>query len=1838
MNFQIKQALYYALILSILFSCSESDQANQNEINKSQYADLVSSYTAGFISSQSEIKIKLAKSMDGITPGTTVVDKLFSFQPSINGKAYWEDNRTLVFQPENGLESGQKYKAVLLLNRFMETGPDKEEFQFSFECIPQNFEVKVEGLSLYDEKDLSRVKIVGTIQSADIASDEQIESIISAGQKNKSLQINFEHGLGQNRHKFIVEEVVREETPGEVVISWDGRPINVDKKGKLEFPIPSLSDYSITSVQLVRSNPDYVSVLFSDPIDSEQNLRGAVWMSKGTDPRVVVELNEIKIYPTSLMNGNVDVNISKMVKNVAGFGLKEDYTTSITFTTLKPQLRMASKSGTIMPNSEGLIIPFEVVGLSAVDLTVVKIFENNIIQYLQNHDIGDGRYWSLTQVARPIARTTIPLGAAGAVDLTDWNRYTLDLSSYVDVEPGALYQVRLNFRRAYSLYGCIEETNDIDFAEDLEFEQSTDWDDFYDDYYYYDWENRENPCHKAYYTSENIVEKMVFASDYGIIAKKSENSAMQVFVTDLVTTDYQSGVQVDVYDYQQQLIGSGSTDSEGKAVFGVTGTPFALVATKGDAIGYLKVNDGSALSVSNFNITGAKIQYGIKGFLYGERGVWRPADTLHLTFMLEDVDGRLPEGHPVILEMYNPMGQLYSRAVQTTAIEDIYTFKVITKKKDPTGNWLARVKVGGTEFNKQMKIETVKPNRLKMELDFADDKLYAINGPQKASLKVRWLHGATARNLKASYEVLLAPIRTSFKGYENFNFDDPRKSYETEVQSIFDGRVNQEGKADISFKLEAGKSAPGMLAAIFRGKAFEEGGDFSIDKKTIPYAPYTHFVGMTVPENDRWGRLMADTDHTINLATVDAKGNPAGRNLTVELYKIRWRWWWDNSYENSSSYTSRSVSEKISTGSAITSNGKGTYKLRVARDWGRYYLKVSDPISGHSTGKIFYLTYPGWASQVRGQLGGVTMLDFSVEKEQVNVGEDIQVTFPSSAGSKALVSLENGSNILHTLWVDTQDGNTTVRIATTRKMAPNVFVNITLIQKHAQTINDLPMRLYGIQRVDVVNPATILNPEIVMPDELKPGERFTVNIKEVEGKPMAYTIAIVEDGLLDLTQFKTPDSWKTFYAQEALGVKTWDVYDDVMGTYGGRIEKLLAVGGDGEIKGPDENEANRFKPVVMYQGPFFLESGDTQTHTFQMPEYIGSVRAMVVAGYNGTYGKSEKTIPVTQPLMVLATLPRVAGPKEEITLPVNVFAMDETIKKVSIRVETEGNLALSGRDTFTMQFSEPGDQVTYFQLKVSEMLGKGKAIVTATSGKLTAKFEVELMVRPGNPQMTQVEETILEGSNNWSMEYHPLGIASTNEGVLEISTLPPLNLEKRMQFLIQYPHGCVEQTTSSVFAQLYLDDLMKLTPDRADEVQRNINAAIQRLRQFQLASGAFSYWPGGSQPSYWGTNYTGHFLLEAKKQGYLVPEDILSKWSNFQSTEANRWTFKQYNDYLTQTYRLYTLALSSSPALGAMNRIKENTRLNKRARWSLASAYATLGLDQAANEIIDGLNFDSDTYREMGGTYGSTERDKAMILETMIKLGKQSEAFELVKQIAEYMSNQNRWMSTQTTAYCLIGVAEFAKRFPPGENVNVNVIIDNNDFRVDGNRYLNQITIIEPDKSASVKVENRGTTPLFVKMIRTGIPLEGMEKAAESNLKLRISYQTTYGNVLDPSKIEQGTDFMAKVTVTNPGTRGNYDEIAITQIFPSGWEILNTRLNDTDQFFKEDEADYKDIRDDRVMTYFDLGSSESKTFRVLLNASYQGKYYLPAVQVEAMYDDTISANTEGQWVEVLPQE
>ena len=518
---------------------------------------------------------------------------------------------------------------------------------------------------------------------------------------------------------------------------------------------------------------------------------------------------------------------------------------------------------------------------------------------------------------------------------------------------------------------------------------------------------------------------------------------------------------------------------------------------------------------------------------------------------------------------------------------------------------------------------------MKIDLDFGTDKITRNDTRLRGDLNVKWLTGVPGKNLEATFELYLNPVKTTFKDFPDYSFDDKAKVFYTESETIYKGETDQQGYAAFDAVLNSQTNAPGMLMATFSGKVYEPGGDFSIDQFSIPFYPYHHFVGIKMPEGDKNGLLVTGKDHQLDVVTVGVDGELVSKNnLKLEIYKLDWRWWWDRSTDNISNYVGRSYQRPISSKRFSTINGKGSVGVNIPdRSWGRYYIRVLDPQSGHSAGTVAYFDWPGWAED-SSRPGGASLLSFSTNKENYEVGEKVAVNIPGGTGGRALVSIENGSKVVASYWVGIEGKQTNFEFETTAEMVPNVYVHTTLLQPHAQTKNDLPMRLYGVVPINVSDPATKLQPILTLPEVLEPEAEATITISEQQGKPMTYTLAVVDEGLLDITRFKTPNPWNTFYAREALGVKTWDLFDDVSGAFDGDLMRLLALGGDGTGEKPENVKANRFKPVVKFMGPFQLQAGKTARHTYQMPNYVGSVRTMVIAGKNGAYGSSEEATPV----------------------------------------------------------------------------------------------------------------------------------------------------------------------------------------------------------------------------------------------------------------------------------------------------------------------------------------------------------------------------------------------------------------------------------------------------------------------------------------------------------------------------------------------------------------------------------------------------------------------------------
>jgi alpha-2-macroglobulin len=1848
-----KQIFFVTFVLTIAstFFIQGCKSKKDTEIDPA-FSEFVSAYTTGYLSRETNIIIVLSQDVEAdVEPGQVIKKELFSFSPKVTGNAFWIDKRTIEFRSENGFASGKEYKGKFFLSKLVDVPKKLETFEFSFNIIHQTFEVNVDGMKTIDKEKLRWQQLSGTVYTADAADQGNIAKTVSATQNDKNLNIKWSPSVNKNEFYFVVDSIERTKKEGKITLFWDGKAIDVKNSGSEEIVIPSVDNFTVLDIK-VSNEPEQVAIIqFSDPVMGSQNLDGLIQIDGFHAIRLMSQDNEIRVYPASRISGTRSITVESSVKNILGYSLKKTYSKELTFEETKPAVRLLGK-GVILPSSsEGFVFPFEAVNLRAVDVKIVRIFEDNILQFMQVNQLDGER--ELSRVGKIVLKKRITL-SNNIKDLKKWNTYSLDLNKLIKTEPGAIYKISIRYKKEYSTYNCGVETEELQeltstYLDDSDDEDAVDGSRY--DYYYYDYDDyydyedynyseRNNPCEESYFNNNRTVSRNVLASDLGLIAKRNADGNMLFFVTDLKSAKPMANTELEIYDYQSRIMTTASTDENGKALVIFEKKPYILVAKNGSQRGYLRLDDGSSLSVSMFDVSGEVIQKGLKGFIYGERGVWRPGDTIFLSFILDKTNERIPSRHPVVLELFDPQGQIVKKKVKTKGLNGFYDFALVTDSDAPTGNWRAKVTVGGAVFSKTIKIETIMPNRLKIKLDFGTDRLSSSKGTS-AEMEVKWLHGAIAKNLKAKVEVLLSSNKTSFKGYEGYVFDDPGKSYQSESQDIFEGRINEQGKATISPGLDVGREAPGMLKASFNVRVFEEGGNASIDRFSMLYSPFNNYVGMQVPKGSGYyNQLFTDTNHVIKIVTLDEDGKPVSKNnIQVKVYKLNWRWWWSSRSNDLANYVGNTHYEPVYSKTIATKNGKGNFLLRINNpEWGRYFVHVTDEESGHSTGQTVYLDWPAWAGSSPKGNEGAALLTFTSDKEKYKVGDQAKIIIPSGEAGRALVSVESGTKVLQTFWVNTEKDKTEVSFEVTPEMAPNVYVNVTLVQPHAQTKNDLPIRLYGIIPIQVEDPNTHLRPVIKTAKVWKPESKASVTISEENGKAMTYTLAVVDDGLLDLTRFATPNPWPVFYAREALGVKSWDLFDMVMGAHGIQLDKIIALGGDGEVVNKGGKKAERFKPMVKYIGPFYLAKGKTQTHEIIIPQYIGSVRIMVVAGQDGAYGKEDKTVPVRKPLMVLGTLPRVIGPGEEFELPVTVFAMEKHVKDVKVQVIPNDILSIEDNKTKTMAFHEVGDEVVHFNVKVKDRLGIGKIKIVATSGSEMAVYEVEIDVRNPNPRIVDVIENTIEGEGTWNKSFEQVGMAGTNKAVLELSNIPPINLGERLRYLVTFPHGCVEQTTSAAFPQLYLSDIMDLNDAYKKTIERNMIGGIQKLANFQNSSGGLSYWSGNSGADDWGTSYAGHFMLEAAAKGYALPSGFLDNWKRYQKQAAQSWSYNKeryYTNDLTQAYRLYTLALANAPELGAMNRMKQIPNLSDAAKWRLAASFALAGQPEVAKNLIKDVSIYISPYNEMAYSYGSSYRDEAMILETLILIGDQNKATKLVKNISNALNSRN-WMSTQTTAYCLIAVCKYAKQGGSSNAMNFEYSNKGKNITHVSKMPIMQIEIpVKGTEQGNIKLKNNSKGVLFARIILEGIPLTGDQTAIDNNLILNVRYTSMNGTILDPEKLEQGTDFIAEVTLKNPSISSYYQQMALTQIFPSGWEIQNMRITDSETAVKSDPYDYQDIRDDRVYTYFSLLYGKSKTFRVVLNAAYCGKFYLPSVYCEAMYDNTINSRKPGKWVTVV---
>lgn len=1862
-NLAAAASLLLLLSLALFFSCSRAvrDEAYYQKLSQYVYA-----YTSGIVGKKEPIRIRLVNAAIQTDQIGQPVDKaLLQISPSIEGVAVWEDDRTILLQPEKPLKYDTKYEVALQLGKIYPNVPASlSSFEFGFKTIALHFTVITDGVQTPNPLDLKNQQITGRVEVNDSVEPEEIEQLLRATQSGQELTISWNHLQAQREHYFTIGKIARGLNRSEVQLRWDGNHLGIDLSDKQILPIPALDEFEVLSVRVDNEESQCIQVNFSDPLSDQQDLNGLVRL-EGNSENLTFKLdgNFLRIYPESRLSGLFNLQIEG-IENLLGVKLKTAFSESINLESLQPGLRLLGH-GAIIPSKESgaILFPFEAVGLQSVDVEIFKIFQSNILQHLQVNELEGNE--ELERVGKIIAQKKIELRQLNpGASTMSWQRYALDLQPLIQQDPGAIYQVRLSFRGSYVDHSKCEEAVDfasIDAKGPLkdEFGQPQSlwggyrgvyWDDT--DYWWesdgYQYENRDNPCQKEYYHSERFLQRNVFVSNLGLSAKRGKDGSLLAVVTDLLTAEPVAGVELELVNYQLQPISTHSTGADGTFFLEqLREKPFVLVAQKGNQRGYLRMSDGGSLSLSRFDVAGVESQKGLKGFLYGERGVWRPGDSIFLNFVLEDRSGKLPPDHPIHFEVTDPTGGIQFKTVVQNGVKGVFPLHFSTQPDAPTGNWLAKVEVGGARFEKILKIETVKPNRFKIQLGFPDKQLVENTKGTQARLNVEWLHGATAKNVKAKVDLQIRAATAEFPGFKNYVFEDPARSFFHEEETVFEGYLDDRGNGNVPLKIQANKQAPGKLVAQYKIKAFESSGEFSVDQAAIDFYPFARMVGVRVPMNQSGSPQMDQgKSGKIEIACVDTKGRPlANKTVHLGLYRCDWRWWWDEDQaSNTGQFNSDTHLNAVNTTTVTTdANGIASWTIRP-NQWGRYLVRAVEPSGGHAAGNFFWVGYPEHLDDLYSR-NAVAMLALTSNQENYLVGQQVEIKVPSNDICNVLITLESGQRVLQHLWFKAQKGENTFKFKAEASMAPAVYAHVSLIQPHAQTINDLPIRMYGVIPITIHNPATELKPLIEMADQLKPDVPFTVRVKEASGMACAYTLAIVDEGLLDLTRFETPNPHKAFYAREALGVKSWDVYDYVLGAFGVELERILSIGGDDiNRKAKRSAQVSRFKPTVKHLGPFYLEKGKTAQHTLKIENYVGSVRVMAVfsapaPNAQGAYGSAEKTCAVKKPLMILPTLPRVLGPGESVRVPVQVFAMEPQIKSVKLQIkEIGGKTKVKGPDTQTLTFSEPGDQMAYFEFSVGPQTGPTRFRLEAQGGSEIAKDEIDLMVRNPMPISTKSSSETIEPGMEWKTNFDPSSYSDLNNATLELSSLPPMDIDRHLNYLIQYPHGCLEQTTSAAFPQLFAGALVPLQEKQTNTITKHITAAISKISNQQNYSGGFNYWPGGSADT-WSTTYAGHFLLEAQKMGYAVPSSTLDKWIAFQVNTARNWTgSNRYEPVLDQAYRLYSLALAGKASMTDMNRLREQKGLFTTPAYLLAAAYANAGKPEVAQDLLQKNWTDPPSYDWSGSTYGSVLRDQAIMLEALTSLGDLNKAENLVKSLSEQLSkqaNSYQW-NTQSLAVAIRSLAKYAQKVN-AQAPSYLCKLGGKNLTPRPSKAPFQVLPLHEYSANNLTVRNNGTTRLYARLVLTGQEFAGtVTSVPSSNLELSIRWETPKGEPVNISQLQQGTDFVAIVSIRRNGSfHFPYNELALTQIFPSGWEILNHRVGQFSQ--TSNGLDYQDFRDDRVLSYFDLGSqkNQTKTIRISLNAAYKGRFFLPSTVCEAMYDNRIHAGVPGSWVEVI---
>lgn len=1812
------------VLLLAIFSCNikDPDKKSVNTTISGTFLDLnktVVSQPPHIISVTAPIDLAFNTEVIPAHQSGMVLDKSpFVFQPAVKGQAQWLSQGLIRFTPAERLDAGTEYKGLFKGKVAFGDQRNVNDFEFSFKTAEQ--EVLSFNADFKPDTGKNMVRLTGSISFAQPVDITRLKKDLICISNKKRLDINIS---AKKDDPGIVElylrSVKRTDKPIAFTFTLPKEYEAEKEEWKKEIILPEASAFRIISHSDMNENQREKSAYgfrFSDPVKKGTDLSGYVSIEPSIDYTISADGKYLKIYAPFVYGNQYKIRLLKGLPSALGTALAEDYEASFSFSNLKPQIKWLSK-GIYLPSDNQFKVQLKSVNVKEINVSVFEIYNNNMGFFLQNNILNDNQdlysegdeydyfpsynYNELERVGKEIFNKQLTISDVK----NKWVSTELDLSQTFSGRKNTAFVVTCSFSKSDLCGRCINDRNDFTN----------------DDLYYEDNDYYRNPCQEGYYYRHGTITKLLIASDIALTLKTARDG-LHVYAVNALKAQPVSGLSLARYSYQNQVLERVITDNNGHALFSGSDGHYISGEDKG-SLAIIRL-DHPNWELTSYDIAGIEeMKSGIDVFMYTERGVHRPGDTIHLSAIIRCDRKIPPEDQMVHLKVKNPLDQTVFEQRMKCGKNGHLHFAIHTDIQAPTGNYMAELKVADVVNSKVLKVETVKPNRLKVNIGIADT-IYNSEGMINGSIESRYLFGVPAAGLRTVVKANYSALPLSIPVLNGYTFGHPLRKFEERMVEISEDELDSMGKMEISHSIDDIQNIPELLNTRCQVTVFEKGGSFTTQSKNVVVIPYSSFVG--IKNVFKYGSARTGETYDLPIISTDIKGKlVSGHKLTVRWYINKKYWWYDYDNRDKNDFRTRENTYKIAEFNLVSADNPVVQKFEID-DAGQHFIEVIDEQSGHSAALFFWAST--WGQEASHEKAQQPLLAVTSDKNVYYTGDKAVFSCETPKDGLAIFTMEQGSSILYQEIKKVNQGRTSFSISVNSDYIPNCYAVISLIQPANRSLNDLPLRIYGLKPLMIEDETTRLKLSLQAPDEIKANSQFQLKIVSTDSREATYTVAVVDEGLLDLTGFDTPDVWNHFFQKRRLAVLSRDNFEEILSSLIPEMDKKFSIGGDlgsERKRRSGESKVQRFKPVVLFAGPVTANPQSTSTLSFDMPNYSGSVRIMVIGCTRNSYVSVDKTVPVRQELMVLTTVPRVAKPGDQFSVPVSLFSNSKSVKDVKVEIKVSGNLTIQGSKDTVATFDTPGEKDIRFTLQAGKNVGSATVIVNAFSGQYHASDTTTLPLTAPNPYYIKVSDTTVSVNKDLVVIPKPIGIEGTNRARIAISRFPDIQIDKRLKDLILYPYGCIEQTVSGIFPQLYIGKLVDLKSYQNLSITDNVNAGINRLQSFCI-DGGFSYWPSDQnqkrEVSDWGSDYAGHFIIEARRAGYYVPDNLYNHWLNYAQNNAKKIKDKNFR---YQTYTLFLLSLAGKPYTGAMNLVRENhiNDLDPLSRKLLAGAYFLAGQKDAAESVDKHMVTEITAYRETGGTYGSSLRDQCMIAWISYLMGDKVAAMKIIRSIAQSF-HPDGWYSTQETAFALMAIcAIYADQNFIGSSSNFSMEFQDGKRREYELKGYQMSIDVSNSFNKTVRIKTSQTEPLYVSISEEGITLEDMVKTEQQGLELTRNFYDDAGNPVTVESISQGKQFWIRYRIRSTASQP-LKELALSSVLPSGWEIINSRMEEGNlppwiSKISVTNGKYMDIRDDRVNWFFDLNSSGLADFFIRCNATFAGTFRLPPVTVEPMY-------------------